>query len=636
MRQNTLKNLLKAILRPTGSVSLRMLLVLLPLLLASCSEFQRPKVEPFYAETVPPPKQELRWANGKMPKNLDPARAAAAPETDIIRATYEGLTDLDSKSLKEIAGVAERWESSPDLRTWTFFLRKDARWSTGERVTAKDFVRSWKRLADLGPKAANSFLFQNIIGMTGDKSVELAPAGTSDFPGSSSSEAAPPAENPQTENNAPQETQPVAPPEFAPVKQDEDTAAKTETKRKDVAARKFGAEAINDFTLKISLDLPDKDFPKLISNPVFRPVYGDGKNFERDRLDAAVVTNGAFRITKVGENEITLERSDSYWNRKTVALEQVRFVASINAEAALQAYKRGDVDVVTNAAFEPLALKLLTPYEDFRRTTHNALNFYEFNTAKPPFSDRRVREALAIAIDRSKLTDGDLEGTTQPANRFLPLSEQKSETLSFDAEKAKQLLEKAGFPNGGGFAPIQLVINRNDAQQRIARSVARMWKHNLNLDTVVVVKETSEIDAVKRSGEFDVLRRGVVLPTNDEMVNLSSILGSAKKIIEKPSVETMTIDDTEKDRSFPVAEDVTGGPLVLSEVETLKEDTTAILMLTEADVIFELRAIPLYFPVSYSLVKPYIRGFEMNGLDAPSLKEISIDNNWQPKTARGE
>jgi ABC-type oligopeptide transport system substrate-binding subunit len=52
---------------------------------AGCGQLNRPKAETFYAQTKPPKQQEFRWSNGKAPKNLDPARAAAAPETDIVR-----------------------------------------------------------------------------------------------------------------------------------------------------------------------------------------------------------------------------------------------------------------------------------------------------------------------------------------------------------------------------------------------------------------------------------------------------------------------------------------------------------------------------------------------------------------------
>ncbi len=598
------------------------------LLIASCTELKPPKPEPFFAETVPPPRQELRWSNGKAPKSFDPARAAAAPETDLIRAAYDGLTDLDSKSLLEIPAVAEKWESSDDLRTWTFYLRKDARWSNGERVTAQDFVNSWKRLVALREKAANPHLFQNIVGMARTASESGEPT---DF-----------LEQTLPENTLGAETVPdmrsqLSGPTQTPVKQIEPVPQGSPTKPVS-APPKFGVEAVDDLTLKVSLELPDKDFPKLVANPIFRPVYRSAANLDGPRLDPATVTNGAFHITKVGDDGITLERSDKYWNYKAVPLERIRLVAANSAETALKAYKNGEVDVVTNAALEPLALKLLAPYEDFRRTAHSALNFYEFNIAKAPFNDRRVREALAISIDRAKLTESDLEGTNQPAFAFFPLSEKKQEALSLDTVKAKQLLEKAGFANGEGFPTVRLVINRNDVQNRIAHSVARMWKQNLNIDAVVIIKEPKEIEAVRQSGDFDLVRRGVVLPTNDELVNIESVLGSARKIIEDPPIETETPEPTivaEKPRSLLFGEEVGDEPPAQSDERPIAEEQEEIKIVTEADAVYELKVIPLYFPTSYSLIKPFIRGFEMNGLDAPSLKEVSIDSNWLPKTSRG-
>jgi oligopeptide transport system substrate-binding protein len=414
----------------------------------------------------------------------------------------------------------------------------------------------------------------------------------------------------------------------------------TEKGKKVTEASKFGVEAVDDVTLKVTLELPDKDFPKLVSHPIFRPIYGDGSSFEQARLDQATITNGAFQITKIADDGITLERSENYWDRKAVALERVRFVAANTAENALDAYKKGEVDAITNADFEPLALKLLAPYEDFRRTTHSALNFYEFNTAKPPFNDRRIREALTISIDRTKLTEGDLEGTTQPANKFFPLGEQTNEAMSLDVEKAKRLLENAGYPNGDDFPPIRLVVNRNDVQQRVARSVARMWKQNLNVDTVVVVKEVFEIEEVRKSGDFDLLRRGVVFSANDKLVNLVAVLGSAEKAIEEPAGETNTGAEStnapEKQRPSVQIPNAKGGPSVATGDEASPNKKDTILTVTERDAIYELKAIPLYFPISYSLVKPYIRGFEVNGLDAISLKAVSIDNNWQPKPIKNE
>ena len=196
-------------------------------------------------------------------------------------------------------------------------------------------------------------------------------------------------------------------------------------------------EAEDNFTLTISLVKPDKDFPALVAHPIFRPIYGDGKNFESDKLNADIVTNGAFRISSVGQDGITLDRAENYWNREAVELERVRFVPTENAEKALAAYRNGEVDAVTNADFEPLALKLLTPFEDFRRTTYSAINFYEFNQNNPPFDDRRVREALAISIERERLTEGEMNGASLPALSFLPIEGDNELKLTEDDEKGK-------------------------------------------------------------------------------------------------------------------------------------------------------------------------------------------------------
>ncbi|HEX6732616.1 MAG TPA: hypothetical protein VF074_21540, partial [Pyrinomonadaceae bacterium] len=73
----------------------------------------------YYGKVVVPRSQEFRWSNGGLPQTFDPAFAAAPPDTDAVRALFEGLTDYDSKTLAPVPGVATRWESSPDARVWT-------------------------------------------------------------------------------------------------------------------------------------------------------------------------------------------------------------------------------------------------------------------------------------------------------------------------------------------------------------------------------------------------------------------------------------------------------------------------------------------------------------------------------------
>ncbi len=638
-------------------------LISLILLFTACSELEKPKPEPFYAETAPPVKKEFRWSNGKMPKSFDPALAAAPPETDVVRALYEGLTDTNPKNLKTIPSVAIDWSASEDNKTWTFMLRRDAKWSNGEQVTAKDFVRSWKRLAAMGDKVSHYKLLNNIVGMQVAEKEETPVKESTQldvFSKQPLNQNLPQLfKKPNIDSNTAQksEVKPTPPNKTENEKKVDSITEeqpknaekqKTGEKNETITEPKFGVEAVDNFILRVSLVQPDKDFPALVANPIFRPIYGDGREFEEDKLNAGIVTNGAFRIFSIGQDGITLDRAEHYWNKGQIDLERVRFVPTANAESALEAYRKGEVDAVTNADFEPLALKLLTPFDDFERTTHSALNFYEFNQNNAPFNDRRVREALTIAIERERLTDGDMDGASKPAVRFLPFAEDTKVELKQDNEKAQDLLKEAGFSNGENFPTINLVINRNNTQQRIANSVAKMWKENLNIETKVTVKESNELDIAKKAGDFDLIRRGIVLPTTDELANMLAMFppqlpkietkspDEKVKLNEVPTVEKPKIESNLSEKITPDTpkDETSGKENLASEIPENSAETETIL--TEEEAMSELPAIPLYFPTSYSLVKPYIQGFEINTLDAPSLKDVRIDNNWQPKKVKNE
>jgi oligopeptide transport system substrate-binding protein len=585
--------------------------------LAGCTQFERPVSEPFYSPTTPPAKQELRWSNGRAPKSLDPARAAAAPETDIVRAIFEGLTETDSRSLQAMPAVAERWTSSPDARTWTFYLRENAKWTNGKPVTARDFVRSWTRLAEMRRAAAHSDLLANFVGLPLPEPV------ASPSPGAAPVES----NRPAAGANANSRTE-VLVPGGSPAK-----AAKAETAKSPPLAPAGipGFVALSDRVLEVHLVLPDRELPKLLANPIFRPVSGDGSEFATDRpIDIA--TNGAFRLVSYGAEGVSVVRSGTYWNQGTVRLERIDFVPMPTADAALEAYRAGMIDAVTNTEFAPLALKLLTPFDDFRRTPHGGLNFYEVNTTRPPYSDQRVREALAISIERERLTEGELEGATQAAFSFFPFGRQTGEVIAQDKARGRQLLSDAGFPEGRDFPVIQLVVNRNDAQLRIARTVARMWLQSLNLETEIRVVEPDEIESIRSSGEFDLIRRGVVFPTADTAANLVGIFGrdhiagrlrppvvspvaGRPEKAAAPNVESLTSKD-------PGAEGSTDGEPVAE--------------FGEAEAMLELKAIPLYFPTSYALVKPYVMGFDVNSLDMPFLNQVAIDSDWQLKKPAAE
>jgi oligopeptide transport system substrate-binding protein len=382
----------------------------------------------------------------------------------------------------------------------------------------------------------------------------------------------------------------------------------------------FGVEAISDHVLRVRLRRPDMNFPALVAHPVFRPV----KLHEEDsssKLDAnGLISNGAFSLAATENARVLLERANTYWNKDQVTLQQVSFVNERNAESALAAYRSGEIDAVTNAAFEPLVIKLLTPYEDFHRNTYGALTYYSFNNASEPFDDVRVREALAIAIDRDRISADEMGGATEPAKRFLPETVanaqspvvNKSEVLEKEYGRARELLAEAGFPGGKDFPRVRLLINRNEQQRLVAQSIATMWRTVLNIETDIVIKNWDEYEAAIREGDYDVVRRGLVMQTTDELTNIRMLFPDNVEVAQgspSPAYGSESVGQKEKN--------LRAAPPIESESQALRD----------------LTAMPIYFASSYSLVKPYVMGFDGNVLDAPSLKNVRMNTTWTQSAA---
>src|SRR5438270_4520696 len=262
-------------------VAARLLLSLLlvaSLLFGGC--FRGEVGEQFYGKASVPSSQEFRWSDGGLPRVFDPARAAAPPDTDAVRALFEGLTDYEPGTLRPAPAVATSWEPSEAGRMWTFHLRADARWSNGDPVTAQDFVRSWRRTLRLGERAPHARLLANIEGAPN------AAASTANPPG--------PSNAPRNDANAADEAA-----------RGERNGARSDTGAREEAQPAFGVVALDARTLRVTLQRPDMNFPALVAHPVFRPVHelSPGADLpelqEEQRQDGdarsglGIITNGA-------------------------------------------------------------------------------------------------------------------------------------------------------------------------------------------------------------------------------------------------------------------------------------------------------------------------------------------------------
>ncbi|HEV7474741.1 MAG TPA: ABC transporter substrate-binding protein, partial [Pyrinomonadaceae bacterium] len=252
-------------------------LLLLALMLSHAGCFLKEKLEPYYGSVVVPRAQEFHWSDGGLPQTFDPAFAAAPPDTDLVRAIFEGLTDYDPRTLTPVPAVATRWEPSNGGRVWTFYLRDDARWSNGEAVTADDFVRSWRRTMKIGDLAPHTELLANIEG-TRTESVAA----------------------PRSKKSGAAGSRPGAP---GSVNQD-----------------RFGVEALSDRVLRVRLRRPDLNFPALVAHPVFRPVKVKDESDTGKLAAHELISNGAFSLASTESERVLLERAGNYWDREQVTL----------------------------------------------------------------------------------------------------------------------------------------------------------------------------------------------------------------------------------------------------------------------------------------------------------------------------
>lgn len=230
--------------------------------------------------------QELVRGNGTEVASLDPHKTEGVPESNVIRDLLEGLVNQDGDG-NTIPGAAESWETT-DNRTFTFHLRKDAKWSNGDPVTADDFVYSFKRAVD--PATASPYSWY--LEMTTMKNAEKIIAGKAD-------------------------------------------------------KESLGVTAVDPYTLKIELESAVPYFVKMMGHTTVKPV--NRKVVEKFGDDwtkpANFVGNGAFVLDKWVVNErIVLKRNTQYWDDKKTVIDQVTYLPIENQVAEMNRFLSGEID----------------------------------------------------------------------------------------------------------------------------------------------------------------------------------------------------------------------------------------------------------------------------------------------------
>jgi oligopeptide transport system substrate-binding protein len=389
--------------------------------------------------------------NGNEPESLDPALVAAVPDIRIAKALFEGLAKTDGRTGGPVPALAERWDISPDGKTYRFHLRTNLVWSTGEPITASDVLYSWTRA--ISPETASDYAGQLFY----IRDAEEFYTGKLSDP------------------------------------------------------RRVGMRALDSHTFEVELNSPVAFFLDLCCLPVLAVVPKSAIEAHGDRwlTHRPLPVSGPYELAEWRLNDrVRLRKNPLYWNAAQTRSAVVDLLPAASPNTALNLFQTGVADVIWDKDLVPVELMdVLTKRPEFHNFTFLGTCFYRFNVTRKPLDDPRVRRAFALATDRVTILKKLALGGEKPAWHIVPSGVANYESppgLPFDPEQARRLLADAGFPGGKGLRRLQYAFfgasgGAAQMQAKLAVELQACWQQELGVEV--------ELRQIERKIFYSVLGR---------------------------------------------------------------------------------------------------------------------------------
>ena len=410
--------------------------------------------------------QVLHWGNAAEPQSLDPHKSEGLPSSNIQRDLFEGLIS-EAPDGEIIPGAAESWEISEDGRTYTFTLRRNARWSNGDPVVADDFVYGLRRSLDPATLSRYTFMLNPIL-----------------------------------------------------------NAREIAAGRRPVTD--LGANALDDYTLEIQLEAATPYFLGLLTHSASYPVHRASVETHGGRFTRPgnLVSNGAYELEDwVVQSHVKLVRNPYYWDNDETIIDEVWFHNTEDKSAAIRRYRAHELDITYNSLAKRQLpwLRENLPDELFI-DPYLGSYYYGFNVTRPPFKDNpALRRALALAIDRDIITRQVTNAGELPSYGWVPpvsgyVGQQMAEanwTQEERAEEARRLYALAGYSAENPLVT-EIMYNTEEDHKRIALAIAAMWKQVLGVEVSILNQEWKVfLDTRNQMVDTQVYRAGWIGDYND-------------------------------------------------------------------------------------------------------------------------
>ncbi|MBU5436046.1 peptide ABC transporter substrate-binding protein [Pseudoflavonifractor sp. MSJ-37] len=366
-------------------------------------------------------------------------------------------------------------ENADGTYTWTFTLRDDAKWSDGESVTANDFVYAWQRLVSPDLAAPYNYIIDMVV-----------------------------------------------------------NAVDVREGNKD--ASELGVSAPDEHTFVVDLTYNCPYFKEICAFPCTMPLREDvvsaNSNWAQD--PASYLCNGPMKLESWTHNaEIVMVPNDQYYDAGSVTLSKLTFKLMDDTRAMLTAFNNGELDFINNAPVDEMAALLANG--TLIAGEYLGTYYVDFNNAKAPFDNEKVREAFNLAIDRNYITEQVTQLGEVPASGWVPDGVYDAAGADGDdfrttggdywsvdpdqyeanCEKARQLLAEAGYPDGAGFPAVIYLYNTDDKHSAIAEALQSMWKDVLNVDVTLNNQDWNVFLSTRTDGNYDMARDGWICDYND-------------------------------------------------------------------------------------------------------------------------